>query len=632
MVAVGIYNRAIKKLNQLNDIRLRRKLINTNINTTTSDKKASLKNSLSECILEIVPTKKTTQVIGKNWLANYFDNQASEHGEDGIVKKIFEIMPPENKWVCEFGAHDPEIISNSWRLINKEGWSAVLIEGDDTLYNKLKDYYSDKKMPVTCIKKMVSYEGDDRLDSILSSTQIPANPDLMIIDIDGNDFHVWEALSNYQPTVVMIEFNAAIPLDISFTQEKKFSLNQGSSLRAMVNLAKLKNYRLIAVTSWNAFFVKSDRYHLFFSEEPMLEEMYVYPAKHPIEMRAFQLYDGTLVITHWSEMLWHSVDLGLEDYQALPLSYRVFKRELACQDAVYERDGKRIDTKLANQAHLEKIFSKPSNKITIHAKNEYSRYGEDGIIDVLARIVSSNHLYFVDVGAWDGITHSKTRNLAVKHSWSGLAIEENTYAYEKLCEAYALLSRVKTVNPKLGLDGDSSLDIILKRENAPLDPDVMSITLFGQDYYVWESLQTYRPKVVAVQFNPTIQNDVKFVQSNNFDLHQGCSLRALLELGNYKGYELVGVTLETAFFIDRKYAYRFFEVIQASKGDLDDMFEPLLMRLYQLYDGTLNLEGLDRFIWNNIPIDIDKIQVIPKSLRKFHQHADSKNKKHFYRV
>src|SRR5579862_4812903 len=72
--------------------------------------------------LEVIQTQRNSNYIGSNWLIKYMANNFSEHGEDGIIEKIFEILKPENKWVCEFGAHDPEQISNTWRLINKEGW------------------------------------------------------------------------------------------------------------------------------------------------------------------------------------------------------------------------------------------------------------------------------------------------------------------------------------------------------------------------------------------------------------------------------------------------------------------------------------------------------------------------------
>src|SRR5438093_11004259 len=94
-------------------------------NTIPNKIRAEEFNKINPQTLEVVPTRQNTKIIGDNWLISYKDNLNSEHGEDGIIEKIFSILKPQNKWVCEFGAHDPEIISNTWRLINKEEWNAM---------------------------------------------------------------------------------------------------------------------------------------------------------------------------------------------------------------------------------------------------------------------------------------------------------------------------------------------------------------------------------------------------------------------------------------------------------------------------------------------------------------------------
>ena len=182
------------------------------------------------------------------------------------------------------------------------------------------------------------------------------------------------------------------------------------------------------------------------------------------------------------------------------------------------------------------------------------------------------------------------------------------------------------------LDKSHSLDTLLIKNNIPTDFDVLFLNCFGMEYYLWESLNNFKPKIVAVQFNPTIPNDVKYVQAKDFNIHQGCSLRALTDLAHYKDYELVGVTLETALFVRRKYFYCVFEDTGLKAADLDEMFCPYLMQLFQLYDGTLSLHGLDKLLWHRIRIDEEKLQVVPKALRKFHQFADPDYKPFYYRV
>lgn len=469
-------------------------------------------------ILEFVPTVKNTQYLGANWLASFKDNQHSEHGEDGIIEKVFSILKPQNKWVCEFGAHDPEIISNTWRLIQKEKWNAVLIEADDVYFNKLNNYYAQNDRVHTLHTK-VSFEGDERLDIILKQTPIPQDMDLMVIDIDGNDYHVWDALKEYAPKVLMIEFNASIPTEVAFIQPADLNVNQGNSLHAVDELAKSKGYRLIAVTSWNAIFVQHAYFNLFFHTEPHLSSMYVYPAKHPITMQVFQLYDGTIRIARWQEMLWHKIDLQPNDYQVLPDHLRFFSRELAYCNYVLNA-GKKQSTSVENEHYNEQVLKMPANVLGQYAENVYSRHGEDGILEKIIYSFQIEHQFIIDVGAWDGKTNSRSYNMLKNHGWRGLLIENDRTVTKKLL-SYAS-KYIKTHVEPLATEGEQSLDALFTKYAVPKNPEVLILNNFGMEYYLWESLTEFQPKVVLVQFNPTIPNDIKYVQAKHFGIHQGC--------------------------------------------------------------------------------------------------------------
>lgn len=59
---------------------------------------------------------------------------------------------------------------------------------------------------------------------------------------------------------------------------------------------------------------------------------------------------------------------------------------------------------------------------------------------------------------------------------------------------------------------------------------------------IWESLEDYYPKVVVIEHNPTIPNNIIYIQEKDVSIQRGSSLRALVELGKSKGYELVATT------------------------------------------------------------------------------------------
>jgi hypothetical protein len=71
---------------------------------------------------------------------------------------------------------------------------------------------------VIALNRFVGFDPDNCLDKILADTPIPKNFDLLSIDVDGNDYHIWEAVEEYRPKVVVIEFNATIPPEVEFVQ------------------------------------------------------------------------------------------------------------------------------------------------------------------------------------------------------------------------------------------------------------------------------------------------------------------------------------------------------------------------------------------------------------------------------
>ncbi len=136
------------------------------------------------------------------WLATRKQTVTSQWGEDGIIESIFERIGTNNKWCCEFGAWDGKHLSNTWNLIHNRGWQGVLIEGEKSRASKLSNIPG-----VVPMCAFVEVSGRDSLDILLSRTPIPYDFDLLSIDIDNDDYYVWEGLTKYRPRVVIIEIN-----------------------------------------------------------------------------------------------------------------------------------------------------------------------------------------------------------------------------------------------------------------------------------------------------------------------------------------------------------------------------------------------------------------------------------------
>jgi hypothetical protein len=260
-----------------------------------------------------------------DWLLDYRKNVTSEHGEDGIIAKIFEVLGEGGKWCVELGALNGKHDSNVWTLIKNREWNAVLIEADQTYFERLLEEHKGNKR-VQGVQAFVSFEGEHRLDALFAATALPKTFDLFVLDIDGNDYHLWDSLNDYRPRVMVIEFNPSIPDSISFIQPRDMNVYQGSSLRAIVELGKKKGYELVCVRAGNAFFVEQALFSAFGITDNSLEALH---SDHSYETQFFQLYDGTLKLAGNKELIWHRTPLREEDIQVLSKRRRQYPAKIS---------------------------------------------------------------------------------------------------------------------------------------------------------------------------------------------------------------------------------------------------------------------------------------------------------------
>jgi hypothetical protein len=142
----------------------------------------------------------------------------------------------------------------------------------------------------------------------------------------------------------------------------------------------------------------------------------------------------------------------------------------------------------------------------IEKYNRYSQFGEDGILNaIFEKIGVSNRPYCVDVGAADGILFSNVRQW-LERDWEGLLIEKDADRFGKLCKNTERFGfdKVKCQNYEVQSDGYYRLDFILDRAEVPQEFDLLSIDIDGQDYYVWNSLLKYFPRVVVIEYDPEV--------------------------------------------------------------------------------------------------------------------------------
>ncbi len=248
----------------------------------------------------------------QHWATRFKTNVKSQHGEDGILKEIFKRIGVTNQWCVECGALNGLHHSNTWYFINDLDWRALLIEADPTWFAQLEKNYLGKS-GVVCVNEFINFEGPGHVEVIFAERKLPKDFDLFVLDIDGNEYHIWESMKTYRPRVMMVEFNQTIPNDVSFIQPRDMSIQQGSSLAALRSLGIKKDYVLVAVTDINAIFVRCEDATLFASES---SELHVLRPDNPYETKVFQLYDGTLKFSGNLSFIWRG---GIIDEKKLQI-------------------------------------------------------------------------------------------------------------------------------------------------------------------------------------------------------------------------------------------------------------------------------------------------------------------------
>ncbi len=254
------------------------------------------------------------------WLNEFAANVTSHSGEDGIVGKALSMLPNLNHWCVEFGAWDGRFASNTYDLVDRQNYHAVLIEGGAEQYQQLQASYPHKDRSIL-IRAYVGWSSNDALDHILKQHPIPRDFDFLSIDIDGNDYHVWRAMNTFRPKVVLIEYNFTMANAVDFTQPADANCQQGSSAAALVKLAKEKGYELIAVTSSNLLFVDQAYYNLFGIPDNSLEVM----RDEQVSYVSFG-YDGTVFLHGRCSLEWHpGLRLEASKVQVLPRMLRSYQ-------------------------------------------------------------------------------------------------------------------------------------------------------------------------------------------------------------------------------------------------------------------------------------------------------------------
>lgn len=214
---------------------------------------------------------------------NRYEYQAySQYGEDGILGEIFNRIGFTNRFFIEFGVENGLECNTTLLLLNE--WRGLWIEAKSDHVQSIQKLFSEK-ISEKSLQVINAFITAENIEEHFFKAKVPPDPDLLSIDIDRNDYHIWKAIRKYRPRVVSIEYNAVLPPGIKYVIEYDANLGWdgtshfGASLSSLQLLGEEKGYSLVGCnfSGVNAFFVRDDLVGNLFSSPFTAENHYEPP-------------------------------------------------------------------------------------------------------------------------------------------------------------------------------------------------------------------------------------------------------------------------------------------------------------------------------------------------------------------
>lgn len=191
----------------------------------------------------------------------------SQWGDDGIIQCLVNHLEIPVKTFVEFGVEN-YTEANTRFLLQNNNWSGLVIDSSQENIAFIKNDEIYWRHDLTAIFALVTAEN---INPILSKAGFEGEIGLLHIDVDGNDYWIWEAIEVASPIIAIIEYNSlfgpdraiTIPYDPTFSRVAVHhsGLYAGASLLALCDLAEAKGYAFVGANSAgnNAYFVRQER-------------------------------------------------------------------------------------------------------------------------------------------------------------------------------------------------------------------------------------------------------------------------------------------------------------------------------------------------------------------------------------
>lgn len=178
--------------------------------------------------------------------------------------------------------------------------------------------------------------------------------------------------------------------------------------------------------------------------------------------------------------------------------------------------------------------------------NVTSQNGEDGLLEAVFEKIGTENKICVEIGSHDGKFISNSWHWINNHDWSAVLVEADPERFKSLIKRYPDNAKVSLVNE--WVTKENGIDQILARLGTPLDFDYLSIDIDGMDYHLWKQMEIYKPRVVCIEINCSMDTDIDFVQNDPSEFF-GTSAKSMVALAKEKGYELIAHLVNNVIFV-----------------------------------------------------------------------------------
>ena len=188
----------------------------------------------------------------------------------------------------------------------------------------------------------------------------------------------------------------------------------------------------------------------------------------------------------------------------------------------------------------------------------FSQGNEDGLIQYLINHVEIENKTFVEFGVED-YSECNTKFLLLHNNWTGLCMDGSEDAMKKLRKRKLYWQH--TIESKSAFITKDNINSLISESGFAGDIGLLSTDIDGVDYWVLDTIDCIKPRILICEFNPIFgskekvsvpyRDDFYRTDAHYSNLYWGASLAAFVSLAKKKGFKLVCISSlgNNAFFV-----------------------------------------------------------------------------------